>query len=69
MLPPQSFSKFSCSQCNWTKTMKPKSDVRFEGFDHFTKCPRCHESVTEEYAPHQFCISLWSFFKDRFSAK
>lgn len=32
---------FECVQCGWFGRTAPKSDVVVEGFDIFTKCPKC----------------------------
>ena len=32
---------YMCPQCGWKKPVAPRSDVRLEGFDRFSKCPKC----------------------------
>ncbi len=71
MLPPQNATKFSCTCCSWTKTVKPLSDVRHEGIDNFEKCPKCQAAVTKEYLDNSSAgmtgSSIWSTVKQLFA--
>jgi hypothetical protein len=32
---------YECRACDWSITVAPESDVLHEGYDHFTRCPKC----------------------------
>ncbi len=68
MLPPRSSTTYHCTQCKWTTTVKPASDVLIDGFNYFSKCPACQSEVTAS-ANNDEEISLISVFKRIFGSK
>lgn len=62
MLPPQSATTYQCTKCSWSKTVKANSDVRTEGFDIFSQCPKCQSAVSA-FTPPPSNNSLLSILK------
>lgn len=56
---------YVCPQCKWKKTVAPLSDVRWEGFDHFSKCPKCDNSalVVREPGVLELAILGWPWWR------